>query len=207
MKEYSSLASDESVDRTVKALAANGIEASVVENRAEALEKVLELLPAGAEVFTAGSVTLDEIGLAKAVNESGKYNGVKAGLMKMDQKTQGREMRKLGTGPDFSIGSAHAVTETGSLLFASMTGSQLPGYAYGAGTVIWVVSTKKIVKDVESGFKRIEEHNVPLESVRARKAYGLPESFSSFPAKVLVLNREVKPGRAKLIFVKEDLGF
>jgi len=125
----------------------------------------------------------------------------------MDATTQGREMRKLGAGPDISVGSAHAVTETGSILFASLTGSQLPGYAYGAGTVIWVVSTKKIVKDLEEGFKRIEEHILPLESVRARKAYGLPDTFNSYPGKVLVFNREIQPGRAKLIFVKEDLGF
>jgi Uncharacterised ACR, YkgG family COG1556. len=207
MKDYEKLASNESVEKAVKALDANGIEASVVETGAEALKKILELLPLGAEVFTAGSVTLDEIGLSKAVNESGKYDAVKAKLFKMDAKTQGREMRKLGAGPDFTIGSAHAVTETGSILFASLTGSQLPGYSYGAGTVLWVVSTKKIVKDVEEGFKRIEEHNVPLESIRARKAYGLPDSFNSYPGKVLVFNREIQPGRAKLIFVKEDLGY
>ena len=154
-------------------------------------------------MFTASSVTLDAIGLATAVNESGKYDGVKARLMRMDQKSQGREMRKLGAGPDFALGSAHAVTETGSILFASLTGSQLPAYAYGAGNVIWVVSTKKIVKDLEEGFERIESHIVPLESVRARKAYGLPESFSSFPSKVLVFNREIQPRRVKLVFVKE----
>ncbi len=207
MKDFSALASSETVEKTIKALAANGIEASVVDTGVEALKKLTELLPPGAEVFTAGSVTLDAIGLAKAVNESGKYDGVKARLTKMDAKTQGREMRKLGAGPDFSVGSAHAVTETGSILFASLTGSQLPGYAYGAGTVIWIVSTKKIVKDLEEGFKRIDAHIVPLESARARKAYGLPEGFNSFPAKVLVFNREIQPGRAKLIFVKEDVGF
>jgi LUD domain len=207
MSDFNSLASSERIEKTVKALAANGIEASVVENKSEALKKLRELLPKGAEVFTAGSVTLDAIGLAPAVNESSEYDGVKARLTKMDAKTQGREMRKLGAGPDYSVGSAHAVTEGGSILFASLTGSQLPGYAYGAGTVIWVVSTKKIVKDIDEGFKRIHDHIVPLESVRARKAYGLPDSFNSYPAKVLVFNREIQPGRAKLIFVKEDLGF
>ena len=207
MKDFGKLAPSDSVERTVKALAANGIEAFVVDSAAQAREKVLAFLPPGAEVFTAGSVTLDAIGLAQLLNDSGAYDGVKARLMKMDQKSQGREMRKLGAGPDFAVGSAHAVTETGSILFASLTGSQLPAYAFGAGTVIWVVSTKKIVKDVEEGFERIEKHIVPQESVRARKAYGLPESFNSFPSKVLVFNREVQPGRAKLVFVNEDLGF
>jgi len=34
------------------------------------------------------------------------------------------------------LGSAHAVTETGALLAASMSGSQLGPYASGAGRVI-----------------------------------------------------------------------
>jgi L-lactate utilization protein LutC len=207
MKDYKALASDESIERAVLALSANGIEAFVVETRAEALKKTQDLVPEGSEVLTAGSVTLDEVGVAKLVNESGKYDSIKSRFSKLDQKTQGREMRKLGAGPDFVIGSVHAVTETGSLLIASLTGSQLPAYAYGAGKVVWIVSTKKIVKDVDEGFKRLNEHVVPLESQRARKAYGLPDSFNSYPGKVLVFNREIQPGRAKVIFVKEDLGF
>jgi hypothetical protein len=207
MKDFSALASEESLAKTIKALAANGIEASVVASGAEALAKLKELIPSGAEVFTAGSVTLDQIGASKLFNETASYDGVKPRIMKMDAKTQGRERRKLGAGPDFSVGSAHAVTETGSLLFASLTGSQLPGYAFGAGTVVWVVSTKKIVKDLDEGFKRVQEHCLPLESVRAWKAYGLADNVDSYPSKILVFNKEIQPGRAKLIFVKEDLGY
>jgi hypothetical protein len=207
VKDYKALASDESIEKAVQALSANGIEAFVVETGAEALKKTQELVPEGSEVLTAGSVTLDEVGVAKLVNESGKYDSIKSRFSKLDQKTQGREMRKLGAGPDFVIGSVHAATETGSLLIASLTGSQLPAYAYGAGKVVWIVSTKKIVKDVDEGFKRLNEYVVPLESGRARKAYGLPDSFNSYPSKVLVFNREIQPGRAKVIFVKQDLGF
>jgi hypothetical protein len=125
----------------------------------------------------------------------------------MDPKTQGREQRKLGAAPDFAVGSASAVTETGSVLVASLTGSQLPAYAFGGGTVIWVVGAQKIVKDVEEGMKRIDEYLVDRESVRARAAYGLPDSFRSFPSKVLIFNKEIKPGRVKLILVNEVLGF
>jgi hypothetical protein len=38
---------------------------------------------------------------------------------------QGREMRQLAASPDFVVGSVHAVTEDGSLLIASASGSQL----------------------------------------------------------------------------------
>jgi len=207
MKGYQEKASRQTIENTIKALAANGIEAFYAASGAEAKEKALSFIPKGAEAFAMTSVTLDSIGLSKEINESGNYDAVKTRLFKMDQKTQGREMRKLGAAPDFVIGSAHAVTETGSVVVASLTGSQLPAYVYGGGTLVWVVGAQKIVKDLEEGFKRIDEHVVPLESVRARKAYGLPDSFNSFPAKVLVFNKEIQPGRVKMVIVDEVLGF
>ncbi len=207
MRIWDAVASKESVAKAAAALTANGIEASVVATGAEAKEKVLSIVPAGAEVFTMTSITLETIGLTKAINESGKYNSVRNALNGMDQKAQAREMRKLGTGPDFTVGSAHAVTEDGFIVVASMTGSQLPAYAYGAGSVIWVVGAQKIVKNVDEGLKRIREYVVNHESARARKAYGLPETFSSSPNKILLFNREIQPGRARIIIVNEALGF
>ena len=121
MKGWKRLSSKETIERTLKALNANGIEASLAANAAEAKQKVLAMLPAGAEVFALTSVTLDSVGLAKEINESGRYVSV----------------RKLGAAPDIAVGSAHAVTETGTVVVASLTGSQLPSYAYAAGTLIW----------------------------------------------------------------------
>lgn len=207
MSSWKDLPSKETVEKTAEALRANGFEVVVVADKEEAKRKALEFIPAKAEVFTMPSMTLETTGLAAAVNESGAYDAVRAKLVSMDMKTQGREMRKLGAGPDVSIGSVHALTEDGKFLVASLTGSQIPAYAYGAGMVIFVVSTKKIVKNLDEAWNRLVEHVVPQESVRARKAYGLPDSFDSSPSKVLVFNREVQPGRVKIILMNEDAGF
>jgi L-lactate utilization protein LutC len=207
MNTFNEIASKVSIDKTIAALKANGIEAVYVATASEAAGKVLEFVPAGAEVMTMSSVTVDALGLSKEINESGKYDAVKPKLYAMNQQTQGREMRKYGAAPDVTVGSVHALTETGSLIVASLTGSQLPAYSYGAGTVVWVVGANKIVPNVEAGFQRIEKHVTPLESVRARKAYGLPETFNSFAGKLLVINREVNPARAKVVIVGESLGF
>jgi hypothetical protein len=207
MKAWNATASGESVERAAKALAANGIEVHRAATAAEARAKVLALIPAGAEVFTMSSQTLEATGIAKEINASKSFRSVRDALGAMDPKTQGRDMRRIGAGPDVAVGSAHAVTETGTVLVASNTGSQLPAYAYGAGTVIWVVGTQKIVQGVDEGLRRINEYVVGLESVRARKAYGLPESWSSFPSKILMINREITPGRVKIVLVDESLGF
>jgi L-lactate utilization protein LutC len=207
MKTWNVKASKEAIDRTLKALAVNCIEATLAANGEEARKKVLSLIPEKGEVFTMTSVTLDSLGISREINESGRYNSVRAALNKMDQKMQGREMRKLGAAPDFALGSAHAVTETGTVIVASLTGSQLPAYASAAGTLIWVVGVQKIVKDVEEGMRRINDYLIGKESERARKAYSLPDSFRTFPSKVLLFNREVQPGRVKLILVDEVVGY
>ncbi len=207
MKDFGTLPSKEVISRTQKALMQNGIEAIVVPNRAEALKKVLSFIPEKAEVFTLTSVTLDEVGITKEVNDSGRYSSVRNALYTLDPKTQAREQRKLGTAPDYAIGSAHAVTESGIVIVASFTGSQIPAYVYGAGNLIWVIGAQKIVRNLEEGLNRIHQYVLPKETARARKAYNLPDTFHSYPSKILIFEKEIQPGRVKLVLVEEPLGF
>ena len=204
MKKWKKLASDQIIKKTITALKANGIDAFVVESSQKAKEEVLKRIPRDAEVMTNTSVTLDSIDIPKEINESGKYNSVRNKLMSMDRTTQGREISELGATPEYALGSVQAVTHDGKILIASNTGSQLSGYVYASPHVIWVAGTQKIVKNLDEGIKRIYEHSLPLESERAKKAYGMPGSNVS---KLLIINREVRPGRLTLIFVKEKLGF
>ncbi|MBI2543465.1 MAG: LUD domain-containing protein [Candidatus Aenigmarchaeota archaeon] len=203
MEKFGRLAGDKVIEKTISSLKANGMDAFVVESRREAKEKVLSILPNGTEVMTMSSTTLDAIGLSKEINESGRFTPIRKKLMSMDRKTQGREMQKLGAAPEWTIGSAHAVTQDGKVMIASNSGSQLPAYAYGADKVIWIVGTQKVVKDIEEGMERIYKYTLPLENERAKKAYGFP----SFVSKMLIVNREIRPGRITIIFVKEKLGF
>lgn len=204
---YTDLAQPEVIQNTIAALAKNGITAELVNTKEEAKSKVLSLIPAGAEIMTMTSITLEQSGIAEALNESGKYDSLKHKLMSMDRETQGAEMQKIGAAPTWAIGSVHAVTEDGKVVVVSNTGSQLPAYVYGSQHVIWVVSTKKIVKNLDIAFDRINAHIVPQETLRARQAYGLPDTFETFVSKSLVIHREVNPTRLHIILVNEDLGF
>lgn len=204
MKKWDILADEKTVDNIIVALKANGIDARVVENRQEAKKKVLELIPDGSEVMTMTSITLDTIGLSEEINKAdGKFKPVRDRLYAMDRKTQAREMNRLGAAPEVAVGSVHAITEDGHVLIASATGSQLPAYVYGAGKVIWVAGIQKIVKNTDEGIKRIYDHVFSLEDERARAAYGMGSGVN----KLLIINKEVAPGRITLILVKEKLGF
>ncbi len=203
-KNWGVLATEESINKTIAALKANGMDAVVVADAAATKAKVIELIPKGAEIMNQTSVTLETVGLAKEINESGNYDSVRNKLNAMDRKTQGAAMQKLGAAPEWVIGSVHSVTENGEVFIASNTGSQLSSYAYGSSHVIWVVGTQKIVKDADEATHRMFEHSLELEHVRANKAYGVPGSAIN---KILKINKEVKPGRITIIFVKEVLGF
>ena len=198
MNNWNKLADKQIIDKTVEALKANGIDAKVVAKGEEAKKEVLSLIPEGAEVLTQTSMTLQAIGILQDLNESGKFDSVRNKLNSMNRKTQNLEMQKLGGGPDWTIGSVHAVSEDGHVFIASNTGSQLSAYVGGASHVIWVVGTQKIVKNDAEALKRIYEYVLPLEKDRARKAYGVSGSNVS---KLLFVNREVKQDRITLIFL------
>ncbi|MDK2980161.1 MAG: hypothetical protein PWQ55_508 [Chloroflexota bacterium] len=198
---YAGLASDEQVERTAKALEAVNIHTVVVDNGEQAKAELWKLLPEGAEVFTNSSRTLDTLGIPEIVNE--RYDSVRVKLAKMDQKTQNREMIKMGAVPQYILGSVHAVTEQGEVVVASNTGSQIAPYAASAEHVIWLVGTQKIVPNLDEGLKRVRQYTYPLEDERALQAYGM----NSFISKLLIVYREVMPGRTSMILIKENLGF
>lgn len=205
MNTFDQLASKESIDKTIEALKVNGIDVRFVQTGEEAKKLVLQLIPQGVEVMTMSSTTLDTTGLSKEVNKKdGKFKPVRDKLYAMNQQTQAQEMNRLGASPEYALGSVQAVTEDGHVLIASNTGSQLGAYAYGALNVIWVVGAQKIVKNTDEGIKRIYEHSLPLESERAKKAYGVPGSAVN---KILIVNKEAQPERFILILVNEVLGF
>jgi L-lactate utilization protein LutC len=200
-QKYARLASDDQIERTVKALEAHNIHTLVTANGAEAKEQLWQLLPAGAEVFTNTSRTSDTLGIPAEVDQ--RYDSVRVKLAKMDRKTQNREMVKMGAVPQYILGSVHAVTEDGSVVVASNTGSQLAPYAASAEHVIWLVGTQKIVSNLEEAMKRIQEYTFPLEDERILQVYGI----NSFISKLLIIHREVIPGRTTMILIKENLGF
>ncbi len=203
VEEYAKLAVDERIERTSKALEANGIQTLVAEDRAEAKRLFFELIPEGSEVFLGASVTLEQLGIAADIDQSGRFDAVRPKMYAMNRETQGREIRKLIGAPDFAAGSVHAVTEDGHVLIASNTGSQLGPYASGAGKVIWVVGAQKIVKNLNDGLRRLNEHVVPLEEEHMQQLYKVGTAVNQ----MLIVNRASRPGRITMIIVKEELGF
>jgi hypothetical protein len=191
------------LERAAAALRGHGFAVEVLDDAAAARGRIKELIPAGASVFTGASETLRLSGIEHDINSGGRYDAVRSRSHAMDRDTQLAEIWRLISTPDVIVGSVHAVTETGSLVIASASGSQLPGYAGGSRRAIWVVGAQKVVPDLSTALRRVEEHCLPLESDRAMNAYGQPSAVN----RLLVLNAEPEPGRGVVLLLREAIGF
>src|SRR6478736_5864286 len=185
------------LERAAAALAAHGFTVEILNDAAAARVRIKDLIPAGA------SETLRLAGIEEDINAGGRYDAIRARGQAMNRATQLAEIWRLMSTPDVVMGSVHAVTETGSLVIASASGSQLPGYAGGSRRAIWVVGAQKVVPDLRTALRRVEEHCLPLESGRAVKVYGKPSAIN----RLLILNAEPEPGRGIVLLLREAIGF
>jgi hypothetical protein len=199
---YNALPDDGTVAASVTALEEHGFSVEVVDDLDAAREAVLARIPEGSSVMTNTSVTLDESGIAAAINEGGPYESVRNKMLALDFETQAQEMKALAGQADFALGSVHAIVGDGSVVIASASGSQLASYAWGAANVIFVVGAQKIVATDEDAHKRINEHSLKLEDARALAVYGQ----NSFVGKILEIHQEL-PGRIHIVLVRQSVGF
>ncbi|MEU2335563.1 LUD domain-containing protein [Streptomyces sp. NPDC013172] len=189
--------------RTAEALRAHGFTAEILDDAAAARTRVKELIPAGASVLTGASETLRLSGIDEDINSGDRYDAVRPRVHAIDRATGADEIRRLVAVPDYVVNSVAAVTETGSLVLASGSGSQLPANAGGAAHAVWVVGAQKVVPDLATALRRVEEHALPLENVRAQQVSGMPSAVN----RLLVLHADPRPGRGTVLLLREAIGY
>lgn len=205
--DYKTLATEDTLIKVAAALKENNFEPIIVGTKAEALAKIQELIPKGASVMNGSSRTLEEIGFVEHLKgETHGWNNLHAGILAESDPAKQMQLRRQALLSDYYLGSAHALTETGEMVIASNTGSQLPHIVYSSTNVIFVVGTQKIVPTVAEAQKRLREHVVPLEDVNMQQKYKMHTALN----KEFIYHKEntAFTGRSiKVILVKENLGF
>jgi hypothetical protein len=191
------------LERAAAALTAHGFTVEILDDAAAARTRIKDLIPDGASVFTGASETLRLSGIDEDINTSGRYQAIKPRDQAMDRATRAGDIWRLLASPDVVVGSVAALTETGSLVAASASGSQLPAYAGGAARRIWIVGAQKVVPDLSTALRRVEDHCLPLESARAQAVYGHPSAINH----LLILNAEPYPGRSTVLLLRDAIGF
>jgi len=199
---YATPASKEELDALAERLRERNFEALVVETAAEARQAVLDRIPDGVTIHSGKSKTLDDLGITQVLMESDRYDFIRKRLFKMDRQTQARELRQLGAAPDLMLGSVNAITKDGQLVISSATGSQLGPLASGAGRLILVIGGQKMVADLDAALARIRDYVQPYEDQRLREQAGI----GTMLARILILERDFRPGRTTIVLVRESVG-
>jgi L-lactate utilization protein LutC len=203
---YTTIPPLETVNKTGVSLKERNFEPIVVNTKEEAFEKIKELIPAGASVMNGTSETLKQIGFIDYLkkNEHG-WNNLHEDIVKEADPVKQGELRRQALLSEYYIGSVHAIAETGELVIASNSGSQLPHIVYSSPNIIFVASTNKITPNLDTALKRLHEHVVPLENKRMMEAMGM----GTYLSKLFIFFKEQEyTGRnIKIILVNEPLGF
>ena len=204
--EFNTLATPDTIAKTAAALKENGFDAIEVASKEDAFEKIKELIPAGASIMNGASESLREVGYIDYV-KAGEHpwNNLHDGILAEQDSDKQSQLRRESVLSDYYLGSVHALTETGELVIASNTGSQLPHLVYTSPNIVLVVGANKIVPTLTDGLARIQEQVIPLEDERMKGVYG----FGTLWAKTVVLHKE-NPNlgrKVHVIIVNETLGF
>jgi L-lactate utilization protein LutC len=204
--KFDDIASLETAKKVIEALKERGIEGEIAATGKDALLRIQSLIPKGASVMNGSSRTLDEIGFTEYLRSGahGWDNLHEKILLEKDPAKQAI-LRTQSVISDHYLGSVHAIAETGELLIASNSGSQLPHIVFTSQNIIFVVGMQKIVPTLADAWKRLEEHVMPLEDVRLMQVYGMHTAAS----KVLVIQKEhpMMGRKVRVILVNEKLGY
>lgn len=211
MMEVKKLYYEKSGKRTVEALRRRHFDAWYCADAAEALNKILELIPADAVVAWGGSVTVDELGVKAALRSRGQPL-LDRDSVPMEQKA---EIMHRAMGCDVFLMSSNAITEDGQLFNIDGTGNRVAALCYGPRNVIVVAGMNKVVADLPAAYSRARHLAAPMNAQR----FGLSTPCSvtgqcgdcqspDCICNALVATRGCRPaGRVKVILVGEDLGF
>ena len=193
----------ESINRTIEALAARNVDAVLVASREAALAKLKELVPEGGEVFVSTSETLDTIGYTEYMDGNDRYINLHDQMLAQPDAASQREFRRTTTTADYFVGSVQAIAETGEIVVASGSGSQIGAFAYGARRVIMVAGTQKICPTLAEAEARTRGYTLELHDRWLEGRGSGPAPIGKF----MVMEHEPVAGRITMILIPESLGW
>jgi len=205
--KYAKLASDESVEKTKKAMEALSMTVHVFNTSKEALEFLKTAIPDGASVHNAGSTTLAQIGFVEHLKNQTGWRNLHGEVIAEKDPYKSWELRRLhALTADYFLSSCSAITETGTIVACDLTGTRTGGFTCTGKNLFVVAGTNKIVPTMNDAIARQANYCLPLESARVRVAYKAPQSAITNVVAIHGSN-PYNPKRINIILIKESLGY
>ena len=199
-------------ERIIKGLKKRNMEGYYGPTAQEAVKKALELVPEGSSMTWGGTMSVRDIGLAKAFIE-GNYDVFDRDTCDDPVKLQ-EGMRKAFS-MDWFITSTNAITEDGELVNIDGLGNRVAAITFGPKNVLFIVGLNKVTQDLDSAFKRARSTAAPINAARFDiktpcRVDGTCHDCNSpecICCSMHVLRHSKIPNRVKVILVGEPLGY
>ena len=203
---------DKSGPRVAAALRKRNLEGYYCSTAAEAVEKVLELIPAGDVVSWGGAATVDELGIKDRLRHRGQPV--------IDRDTAHTEEERMAMlhqtlTCDTFLMSSNAISEDGQMVNIDGTGNRVAALCFGPKQIIVVAGMNKVTADLDSAIARARHIAAPANAQRFNgktpcSANGQCADCTSPDCCIcahMVITRFCKtPGRIKVVLVGEELG-
>jgi len=197
----------------IKNLRKRNFEAYYCANQAEALEKVISLIPEGATVGWGGATTAQEMGVMKAIH-AGNFRPMDRDLTSTPEERD-QVMRQCLTADVFITG-ANGLSLDGQMVNIDGLGNRLAAITYGPKYVIVIAGMNKVEEDLDAAIRRARTVAAPMNRQRFASdatPCGITGLCNDCIAdrcmcNQILITRHCNPaGRIKFVIVGEELGF
>lgn len=200
------------LENTRKALEEHLFPTYVAEHVEDLHAIVSSLIQDGEQVSVGGSATLDETGILDLLRNR-NINFIEHDTTLPKQEQQERQRRALLS--DTYLCSVNAVTEKGELYNVDGNGNRVAAMTFGPKQVLLIISTKKIVQNMEEAIKRVQEVAAPANCNRLHKATPCASvghcmecrSKDRICATYVIMRWQKIENRIKVIFINEPFGY
>lgn len=155
---------EKAAGKVIKNLARRNIEACYCPTAHEAVEKVLEMIPAGSSVTWGGSMSIRDIDIPAALANAGKYEVYDRD--KAPDRAAATEIYLKAFSCDYYLSSANAITEDGVIVNIDGTGNRVAAITFGPRNVIFVIGMNKLTQNVDAALARARSLAAPVNTAR-----------------------------------------
>ena len=166
----------------VKNLKSRHFDAYYCDNKEQALEKALELIPADAVIGWGGATSAQQIGLMETLNAKGYHTLDRDKVSDMAQKLQISKQCLLA---DVFLTGANAISLDGQMVNIDGTGNRVAAIVYGPDMVLVIAGMNKVTDTLE-------------EAMTTRIPVSLQEAVPTASAKPASAIRSSSPATAAL---------
>lgn len=203
---------DKAGAKVAEALNKRYFEAYYCSDRAEALEKILELIPQDHVVSWGGAATVDELGVKEALRQRGQAV-IDRDTAKDAQERQ--QMLKQALTCDTFLMGSNAISADGQLVNLDGNANRVAALCFGPESVLVIAGMNKVMGDLDSAIARARQVAAPANAQRfdIKTPCAVTGSCGDCTSPdciccQMVITRVCRPaGRIKVILVGQDLGF